>query len=83
MCAKMPGTKDQKWERFTRGVARDVAQRTESPAVDVQNQLLRTSKRQVKGTEEVLAVKKKKSRVAKIFRISEIKSKFKSKILLF
>lgn len=39
---------------------------SESLAVGVQNQLLCTSKREVKGT-EVLAVKKKKSRVAKIF----------------
>lgn len=56
----MPGTKEQKGERFTRGVARDVAQGTKSLTVGVQNQLLCTSKREVKGT-EVLAVKKKKS----------------------
>lgn len=58
MCAKMPGTKEQKGERFTRGVARDIAQGSVSLAVGVQNQLLCTSKREVKGI-EVLAVKKK------------------------
>lgn len=57
-CVQRCLVQKSKRERFTHGVARDVAQGTKRLAVGVQNQLLCTSKREVKGI-EVLAVKKK------------------------